>query len=102
MKQSACDLLNRDFFRIADVVDIQMLALIDHHQQAIDKVINVSERSSLLAVALNGKRCGPGWMLRDEIDRPDDELRNHVFPRHIRPVHIVWPEDDGAFELLAA
>ena len=49
-------LRHRHFFRRADVVDVQMLALLDHAHQPLGEVVDVDEGAGLVAGALDRKR----------------------------------------------
>src|SRR5262249_17315287 len=99
---AAGKLRDADFFRRADMVDAEVLALLAHDHHALHQIIDVAEAARLGATALDGKWDCAARMLAHRPLQAKGELRNNVIEAHIGAIDVVRPEDEHAFEMLAA
>ena len=84
---------------IADVVDVEVLALFDHADEAVGEVVDVDEGARLPPVALDRETDGAGPRVGVDGRRgAHRELRDDVLEAHVRAVDIVRAEHDDAIE----
>ena len=93
---------NGDFLGGADVIDAEMLALVAHHHDAGDKIVDEAEAARFLAGALDIELQVAARLLRPEFMHAQRELRNDMLEAHVGAVDIVRPEDQHALEIFAA
>src|SRR6516225_1389528 len=92
---------DRNFFHGADVVDAEMFALLAHHQNACNEIVDKAEAPRLRAAALNFKAEPAGTQARRECLQAKRELRDHVFESHVRTVNVVRPKNKNALQKLS-
>src|SRR5213595_3556194 len=93
-------LLNRNLVLGPDVVDAKVFSFLDHQQQSRNQIVDENKRSSFFAAAFDWQDDRALTLTREFV-HAQSELRDDVFPSHVRAVNIVRTEYHGAPQLFA-